>query len=54
MKYRIFGQAMSKIHVVMTAFDTPFERLFYEDFNGGFLFKGGYIFVEIFKSEAIE
>jgi hypothetical protein len=26
---------------VMTAFDPPFERLFYEDFNGGFRFKGG-------------
>jgi hypothetical protein len=24
----------------MTAFDPPFERLFYEDFNGGFRFKG--------------
>ena len=45
MKYRIFGQAVSKIHDsfglcnVMTAFDPPFERLFYEDFNGGFRFK---------------
>jgi hypothetical protein len=26
---------------VMTAFDPPFERLFYGDFNGGFRFKGG-------------
>jgi hypothetical protein len=25
----------------MTAFDPPFERLFYEDFNGSFRFKGG-------------
>ena len=25
----------------MTAFDPPFERLFYEDFNAGFRFKGG-------------
>ena len=37
MKYRMFGQAVS----MMTAFDPPFERLFYEDFNGGFRFKGG-------------
>jgi hypothetical protein len=41
MKYRIFGQAVSKIHDcfglcnVVTALDPPFERLFYEDFNGG-------------------
>jgi hypothetical protein len=47
MKYRIFSQAVSKIHDcfglcnVMTAFDPQFERLFYEDFNGGFRFKGG-------------
>ena len=47
MKYRIFGQAVSKIHDcfglcnVVTALDPPFERLFYEDFNGGFRFKGG-------------
>ena len=47
MKYRMFGQAVSEIYDcfglcnVMTAFDTPFERLFYEDFNGGFGFKGG-------------
>jgi hypothetical protein len=26
---------------VMMAFDPPFERLFYGDFNGGFRFKGG-------------
>jgi hypothetical protein len=26
---------------VVTALDPPFERLFYEDFNGGFRFKGG-------------
>ena len=26
---------------VMTAFDPPFERLFYEYFNSGFRFKGG-------------
>jgi hypothetical protein len=26
---------------IMTAFDPPFERLFYGDFNGGFRFKGG-------------
>jgi hypothetical protein len=32
----------------MTAFDPPFERLFYEDFNGGFRFKGGQILAEIF------
>ena len=43
----MFGQAVSEIYDcfglcnVMTAFDTPFERLFYEDFNGGFGFKGG-------------
>ena len=24
----------------MTAFDPPLKRLFYEDFNGGFRFKG--------------
>jgi hypothetical protein len=61
MKYRMFGQAVSKIHDcfglcnVMTEFDPPFERLFYEDFNGGFHFKGGgWILVEIFTSEAIE
>ena len=47
MKYRMFGQAVGKIHDcfglcnVMTEFDPPFERLFYEDFNGGFHFKGG-------------
>jgi hypothetical protein len=47
MKYRIFGQAVSKIHDcfglcnVVTALDPLFERLFYEDFNGGFRFKGG-------------
>ena len=44
MKYRIFGKAVSKIHNcfglcnVITAFDPLFERLFYEDFNGGFRF----------------
>jgi hypothetical protein len=43
----MFGQAVSKIYDcfglcnVMTAFDPPFERLLYEDFNGGFGFKGG-------------
>jgi hypothetical protein len=26
---------------VLTAFDPPVERLFCEDFNGGFGFKGG-------------
>ena len=47
MKYRIFGQAVSKIHDcfglcnVVSALDPPFERLFYEDFNGDFRFKGG-------------
>jgi hypothetical protein len=47
MKYRIFGQAVSKIHDcfglcnVVTALNPAFERLFYEDFNGGFRFKGG-------------
>ena len=41
------GQAVSKIYDcfglcnVMTAFDPPFERLLYEDFNGGFGFKEG-------------
>jgi hypothetical protein len=32
--------AIKHIINVMTAFDPPFERLFYEDFNGGFRFKG--------------
>ena len=47
MKCRIFGQAVSKIHNcfglcnVVTALDPPFERLFYEDFNGVFVLKGG-------------
>jgi hypothetical protein len=46
-KFKMFGQAVSKIYDcfglcnVMTAFDPPFERLLYEDFNGGFGFKGG-------------
>jgi hypothetical protein len=41
MKYRMFGQAASKIYNcfglcnVMTIFDPRFEKLFYEDFNGG-------------------
>ena len=47
MKYRIFGQAVSKIHDcfglcnVVMALDPPFERLFYEDISGGFRIKGG-------------
>ena len=46
MKHKMFGQAVSKYTIVlvqcnvMTPFDAPFERLFYEDFNGGFRFKG--------------
>ena len=32
----------------MTAFDPLFERLFYEDFNGGFRFIGGGGKAEIF------
>jgi hypothetical protein len=46
MNYKMFGQAVSNacfgfVCNVMTAFDPPFERLFYEDFNGCFRFKGG-------------
>ena len=50
MKFRIFGQAVSKYMIVsvchrlcnvLTAPDPPFERLFCEDFNGGFYLKGG-------------
>ena len=26
---------------ILTALDPPFERLYYEDYNGGFCFKGG-------------
>ena len=51
MNYKMFGQAVSKYTIVlvlyacnvMTAFDPPFERLFYEDFNGGFRLKGEYV-----------
>jgi hypothetical protein len=47
MKFRILGQAVSKIYDcfglynVLTALDPPFERLFCEDYNGGFYLKGG-------------
>jgi hypothetical protein len=52
MNYKMFGQAVSKYTIllvlcacnVMTAFDPPFERLFYEDFNGGFRLKGGGVY----------
>jgi hypothetical protein len=46
-QYRMFGQAVSinydcfGLCNVLTALDPPFERLFCEDFNGGFCFKGG-------------
>jgi hypothetical protein len=29
------------LYNVLTALDPPFERLYYEDYNGGFCFKGG-------------
>ena len=61
MKYRIFGQAVSKIHDcfglcnVVTALDPPFERLFYEDFNGGFRFKGGkYLLRYLYRKQLSE
>ena len=49
MKFRIFGQAVSKYMIVspfglcnvLTPRDPPFERLFCEDYNGGFYLKGG-------------
>jgi hypothetical protein len=47
MKYKMFGQEWVNIRLswfvcnVMMAFDPPFERFFYGDFNGGFRFKGG-------------
>jgi hypothetical protein len=48
MSNRMFGQVVS-INIwfsfglcdVMTALDPPFERLFQEDLNGAFCFKGG-------------
>jgi hypothetical protein len=47
MKFRIFGQAVSKYMIVSLCvmfwwhFDPPFERLFCEDYNGVFYLKGG-------------
>ena len=49
MKYRMFDQAVSEYMTasvcvmtnVLTESDPPFERLFGEDFNGGFRLKGG-------------
>jgi hypothetical protein len=46
-EYRMFRQAVSinydcfSLRNVLTALDPTFERLLYEDFNGGFCFKGG-------------
>ena len=43
-RWGLSSTAVSKIHDwfglcnVVTALDPPFERLFYEDFNGGFRF----------------
>jgi hypothetical protein len=47
MKYRMFGQAVSKYYmtvsfcVMVRQHLTPFERLFCENFNDGFRLKGG-------------